>query len=52
MKKVKRVPRVDSFPRGKDHLKKWSSGPQLCIQHFSGHFIGTEPLAKPEIVES
>jgi hypothetical protein len=48
MKKVKRVPLIDSLSGGKDHLKEWSSGPQLCIQHFSGHFIGMEPLAKPE----
>jgi hypothetical protein len=51
MERAKGVPRIDSFPGGKDHLKEWSSGPHLCIQHYSGYFTGTEQLAKPKIAE-
>jgi hypothetical protein len=49
MRRTKGVPRIDSFfQRKSNHVKEWSSGPQLCIQHISGHFMGTEPLAKPK----
>jgi hypothetical protein len=49
MKRANGIPRIDSFPGRKwNHVKEWSSGPQLCIQHFSGHFTGIESLAKPK----
>jgi hypothetical protein len=49
MKRAKRVPRIDSFfQRKSNHVRKRSSGPQLCIQHLAGYFMGTEPLAKPK----
>jgi hypothetical protein len=49
MKRAKRIPRIDSFSGWKwNHVIEWSSGPQLCIQHLGGHFMGTKPLAKPK----
>jgi hypothetical protein len=47
MQRAQGVPLSDSFSgREWDFVKEWSSGPQLCIQHFSSQFIGTESLAK------
>ena len=48
MKRAKGTPQIDSLSNGKDHVKEWSSGPRLCIQHFAVILIGTEQLAKPK----
>jgi hypothetical protein len=49
MKIAKRNPRIDSFSGWKwNHVKEWSSGLQLCIQHINSYFMGMEPFEKPQ----